>query len=157
MSDRLLLFLPGRISYLSDNGSYNFPSQEEVLRAIRRRARSDYEDSINQGRPALFLCGSYTIGKERVWLAVADELKKVREEQLEKRGGLGVHSLGRTSLPPVKVYTDKRPLIKCMNDQTMLDWLGNRKEECCVHVVDMRLVDAGKGNRKVSQSFLKMH
>lgn len=48
--------------------SYNFPTQAEVLGAVDAIVRLE-EASCREGR-TLYLCGAYTIGKEKVWLQV---------------------------------------------------------------------------------------
>lgn len=107
---------------------YQLPTQEEAVNAAIDVASEEMEKSTKRGSTTLFLFGSYTIGKEKIYLSVAKHLKK-------------------------KVYVDSRRLriIKALgwSEERMAIFTTN-KEETCLWVVPL-----GKVNFKDMPLFLE--
>jgi len=57
------------------NEKYTLPTQAEAIRATVEVAEKEWQQSKARGRNTLFLFGAYTIGKERIYLSVAERLK----------------------------------------------------------------------------------
>ncbi|BAM83416.1 similar to DNA cross-link repair protein SNM1 [Cyanidioschyzon merolae strain 10D] len=112
-----------RVAYLHidttySDPRYDFPPQEAVLRALVETAQRDAARA-----PSLFLCGTYFIGKERVWASLAKALG-------------------------TNVYIDpswkrkRRVLLDCVRSLPTDSWrfsdvLTERVEASCVHLVRM--------------------
>lgn len=56
------------------NEKYRLPTQEEAISAAVEKAVQEMELARKTGRRLLMLFGAYTIGKERIYLAVAEKL-----------------------------------------------------------------------------------
>lgn len=109
------------------NPKYELPTQEEAIAAAIDVASEEMEKS-KRGSRTLFLFGSYTIGKEKIYLSVARHLKQ-------------------------KVYVDSRRLriLKALGwpDESMRIFT-TKKEEACLWVVPL-----GKINFKDIPDFLE--
>ncbi len=109
------------------NPKYELPTQEEAIRAAIEVASEEMEKS-KRGSKTLFLFGSYTIGKEKIYLSVAQHLKK-------------------------KVYVDSRRLriLKALGwPKERMDIFTTKKDETCIWVVPL-----GKVNFKDMPDFLE--
>ena len=109
------------------NPKYELPTQEDAIAAAIDVASEEMEKS-KRGSKTLFLFGSYTIGKEKIYLSVAQHLKK-------------------------KVYVDSRRLriLKALGwPKEKIDIFTTRKEETCLWVVPL-----GKVNFKQMPEFLE--
>ncbi|KAK3931433.1 DNA cross-link repair 1A protein [Frankliniella fusca] len=91
--------------------SYNFPSQEEVVNKVIRTV----EEHLSGNRSTLIVCGTYTIGKEKVFMGVANNFN-------------------------MKIWTnsEKRRVLLCLEDQNIIDRLTNDPLEAQIHVLAMR-------------------
>jgi DNA cross-link repair 1A protein len=109
------------------NPKYELPTQEEAIAAAIDVASEEMQKS-KRGSKTLFLFGSYTIGKEKIYLSVAQHLKQ-------------------------KVYVDSRRLriLKALDwpDERM-SIFTSKKEETCLWVVPL-----GKVNFKDMPDFLE--
>ena len=56
------------------NEKYSLPTQEEAIAATVAKASEEVESCRKAGKRLLMLFGAYTIGKERIYLAVAEKL-----------------------------------------------------------------------------------
>jgi DNA cross-link repair 1A protein len=96
-------------------GNYTFPTQDTVIKSI-----CDFcSEEIRKNPKTLFLCGTYTIGKEKVWKALAEKLDR-----------------------KVWAPTFERKIIECLTDRDLLSLLGTKESECQIHVVSMKLVNS---------------
>ena len=101
---------------------YKLPTQQEAIQGTIEVAVQDYEASKRRKQRILLLFGAYTIGKERIYLAVAERL------------GL-------------KVYVDRRRyriLSSLSWPQEILDLLTTRPEESCLWVVPLGHINMKK-------------
>lgn len=89
---------------------YELPAQEEVLSYIRRLVRR----YANKHQKLLVVSGTYTIGKEKVFMTAAEELNS-----------------------KVWAPTEKRRILNCLEDFEISDRLSNDPLEAGVHVVNM--------------------
>jgi len=98
---------------------YNFPPQKEVVAYVGRLVRK-YADLYPS---LLVVCGSYTIGKEKVFMAAAQELDC-----------------------QVWAPTEKRSILNCIQDPIITERLVTDPRLARVHVVNM--ADVKPGNLK---------
>ena len=69
-------------------GSYDFPSQADVLRQVREELENIVKSSVppkvlsERFSSTLFVCGSYTIGKEQIFMGLPQYLSSVAAEHL---------------------------------------------------------------------------
>jgi DNA cross-link repair 1A protein len=106
---------------------YTLPTQAEAIQATVEIAEKEWHQSKARGRRALFLFGAYTIGKERIYLSVADRLR-------------------------CKVYVDKAryKILSALNwPRERVAMLTTNKEESCLWVVPL-----GHINFKKIQAYL---
>ncbi|KAI9563317.1 hypothetical protein GHT06_010775 [Daphnia sinensis] len=89
---------------------YELPAQEEVLSYIRRLVRR----YANKHQKLLVVSGTYTIGKEKVFMTAADELNS-----------------------KVWAPTEKRRILNCLEDLEISGRLSDNPLEAGVHVVNM--------------------
>ncbi|KAK3861703.1 hypothetical protein Pcinc_032362 [Petrolisthes cinctipes] len=92
------------------NPVYDFPSQEEVVEACVSVAQNHVADNPK----TLIVVGSYTIGKERVFKAIAAALDCL-----------------------VWVSGDKRRILNCLNDAEIKERITCDKKKARVHVLPM--------------------
>ncbi|KAK4315310.1 hypothetical protein Pmani_013481 [Petrolisthes manimaculis] len=92
------------------NPVYDFPSQEEVVEACVSVAQNHIADNPK----TIIVVGSYTIGKERVFKAIAAALDCL-----------------------VWVSGDKRRTLNCLNDAEMMERITCDKKKARVHVLPM--------------------
>jgi len=90
---------------------YNFPSQQEVLAFIVGLAKKH----VRWHSSTLFVCGSYTIGKEKLFLALAEALQ------------LRVWANG-----------DKFRIFQCLEDATLRSVLTTDQKQAAIHVLSMQ-------------------
>lgn len=95
-------------TYLDEN--YSLPAQEEVLAYVTRLVRQ----YIKKFQKLLIVSGTYTIGKEKVFMAAAEELN-------------------------CKIWapTEKRKIFSCLDDNSIMSRLAKDPSEARVHVVNM--------------------
>jgi DNA cross-link repair 1A protein len=101
------------------NPKYTLPTQEETIAATIAFVEKDIQDT---GSKTLHLCGAYTIGKERIYLSVAE------------RFGW-------------KVYVDKARfrILSALNwPKERMALLTTRKEEACLWVVPLGHINMKK-------------
>ncbi|CAG0912890.1 unnamed protein product [Notodromas monacha] len=111
-------------------GDYTFPCQEEVVDAVCKMC--EMETRSRTVKP-LIVCGSYSIGKEKVWSGIAKRLSL-----------------------KVWLQRDRRNTLKCLNDPELTALVGVKQEDCLVHVVPMAWLNVkvqyagsiGKGNNR---------
>ncbi|XP_059472260.1 uncharacterized protein LOC132194782 [Neocloeon triangulifer] len=91
------------------NPMYDFDSQEEILQRVVSLAE---EKHLKSGEKCLFVCGSYTIGKEKVFLEIAKNFN-------------------------LKFFanTPKRRILKQLENSQILDLMAENPEEATIHVV----------------------
>jgi DNA cross-link repair 1A protein len=89
---------------------YELPAQEEVLSYIRRLVRR----YAVRHQKLLVICGTYTIGKEKVFMMAAEELDS-----------------------KVWAPTEKRRILNCLDDSKISGRLVTNPMEASVHVVNM--------------------
>lgn len=92
------------------NPQYVFPTQQEVVDRVKDIVR---ELSLKYNR-ALFVCGTYLIGKEKVFLGMLDVLK-----------------CKLWALPP------KVDVFRCINNEVILSALTKNATEAKIHVLPM--------------------
>ncbi|XP_064630523.1 serine-rich adhesin for platelets-like isoform X2 [Lineus longissimus] len=95
--------------------AYTFPPQEETIAITVNIVLEAIEDDPN----TLFVCGTYTIGKEKIFLAIAEALSC-----------------------KVCVNKDKKDILECLEDQHIKDILTLRWEDTKVHVLPMGQLNA---------------
>lgn len=89
---------------------YELPAQEDVLSYVRRLVRN-----YSKRHPQLLVVsGTYTIGKEKVFMAAAEELDS-----------------------KVWAPTEKRRVLNCLDDLAISDRMAKNPFEARVHVVNM--------------------
>jgi DNA cross-link repair 1A protein len=106
---------------------YTLPTQAEAIRATIEIAEKEWERSKRRGQRALFLFGAYTIGKERIYLSVAERLQ-------------------------IKVFVDKSRfrILSALNwPRERMSLLTTNPEDSCLWVVPL-----GHINFKKMQSYL---
>lgn len=89
---------------------YDFPPQEKILEKCVSIAQKHQQEN----NKTLFVVGSYTIGKERVFKAIAESLNC-----------------------SIWVKSDKKMILNCIDDQEILSRLANDKKKARVHVLPM--------------------
>ena len=89
---------------------YELPSQEEVLSYIRRLVRR----YASKHQKLLVISGTYTIGKEKVFMAAAEELNS-----------------------KIWAPTEKRRVLNCLDDPVLSGRLIANPLEASVHVANM--------------------
>ncbi|KAI9261124.1 DNA repair metallo-beta-lactamase-domain-containing protein [Sporodiniella umbellata] len=122
-------------TYLSPQ--YAFPAQEECIKAVcdiaqKETMNSEYitmERAINTSplsslvkpKKKLFVVGTYTVGKERVFINIAKKLN-------------------------VKIYAPQKKLsiLKCLEDDELKSMLTEDPREAQVHVISLRDIRADK-------------
>jgi len=92
------------------NPSYAFPPQKEVIEYVKKLVAKH----IAANPKCLIVCGAYTIGKERIFTAMAEILDS-----------------------KISVYSDKKKVLDCLEDgdlraRVTLDWGQGQ-----VHVLPM--------------------
>jgi len=104
---------------------YDFPSQSDVVEATVEAVRKLMLDFPK----TLVAVGSYTIGKERMFTALAEALD------------------GK-----IWAATPKAKILKVLNDNVINARLTNTPAEACVHVLDMKAVK----NRREMEQYLEL-
>lgn len=97
------------------DAKYTLPTQQEAIRATVQLAEEEWNQARARGRRTLFLFGAYTIGKERIYLSVAERLN-------------------------CKVYVDKAryKILSAINwSRERMALLTTNKEESCLWVVPL--------------------
>ncbi|XP_074281401.1 uncharacterized protein LOC141606247 [Silene latifolia] len=108
------------------NPQYNFPKQEEVMQFVIEAIQAE---SFNP--KTLFLIGSYTIGKERLYLEVARVLKR-------------------------KIYVPvaKLRLLECLGFPAEdMKWFTSNENESNIHVVPMWTIASFKRLKQLSHQY----
>ncbi|XP_071487225.1 uncharacterized protein [Diadema antillarum] len=103
---------------------YTFPSQQDVIRFAVTTA----EKAVRQNRRTLIVCGTYTIGKEKVFKAIARALR-------------------------CKVYVtgEKMKVYECLDDQELASILTRDRDATQLHVVNMNIFSHSKLKGYLSQ------
>ncbi|XP_074641638.1 DNA cross-link repair 1A protein-like isoform X2 [Tubulanus polymorphus] len=104
---------------------YAFPPQDEMIKL----AVSIVESAVLENNRTLFVCGTYTIGKERLFIAIADALKT-----------------------RAFVMRDKKLILDCLEDSHIRDISSLTPDNARVHVLQMN-----KLNFKDLQSHLSKY
>nr|CAD7610837.1 unnamed protein product [Timema genevievae] len=104
---------------------HSFPSQSDTI----ARVIEVTESNLRVEPRTLVLCGSYTIGKEKVFLAVADLLNS-----------------------KIWAAPDKRRVLRCLKDPIITQRLVDKAEEAQVHVCPM-----GDLNVQVLSNYLQKY
>lgn len=94
---------------------YTLPTQADAIQATIEVAEREWQQSKTRGGRALFLFGAYTIGKERIYLSVAEHLR-------------------------CKVYVDKSRyrVLSALNwPRERMSMLTTNKDESCLWVVSL--------------------
>uniref|UniRef100_A0A7C8YBF7 DNA repair metallo-beta-lactamase domain-containing protein n=1 Tax=Opuntia streptacantha TaxID=393608 RepID=A0A7C8YBF7_OPUST len=108
------------------NPQYNFPKQESVVQFVIEAIQAE---SFNQ--KTLFLIGSYTIGKERLFLEVAHVLRK-----------------------KIYVTAAKLRLLECLELSVEdMQWLTSNEHESHIHVVPMWTIASFKRLKQLSHQY----
>ncbi|XP_034250350.1 DNA cross-link repair 1A protein-like [Thrips palmi] len=91
--------------------SYDFPYQEDVVEKVIETVRSH----LSKNKATLIVCGTYTIGKEKVFIGIAEALN-------------------------CKIWCsgEKRKIYNCLEDKVLLDRLTTEPLAAQVHVLAMR-------------------
>lgn len=100
-------------TYLSKK--YAFKSQIDSLTEIKLECKEFLGKNATVGRErCLIVCGAYKIGKEKVWMTIADEFN-------------------------FKVYIDKerRKAMECLGDAHVLSTLTPNPNEANIHVLSL--------------------
>lgn len=92
------------------NSSYTFPSQKEVLDLSVSLSLS----ALQENPKTLIVVGSYTIGKEKVFLAIAETVKS-----------------------KIGVTKEKKRILDCQENSHLNKLVSLNMDECMVHVVKM--------------------
>ncbi|XP_061194617.1 DNA cross-link repair 1A protein-like [Saccostrea echinata] len=92
------------------NPTYAFPSQREVIEFTVNLVQNE----LQRNPKTLIVCGSYTIGKERVFIAVAEALKC-----------------------KICVLRDKKNILDCLEDDSLRKKLSLNFNDSCLHVLPM--------------------
>lgn len=90
--------------------SYTFPPQQEVIDF----AVSLVHKKLKENQKTLIVCGSYTIGKERIFVAIANALNT-----------------------KICVTREKKAVLDCLEDKKLLESITLRPNEAQVHVLQM--------------------
>lgn len=104
------------------NEKYHLPTQDEAIAAAVLKAEEEVDSCRKTGRRLLMLFGAYTIGKERIYLAVAEKLG-------------------------MKVYVDKtrHKILSALNwPPEKLNLLTTNKETSCLWVVPLGHINFNK-------------
>lgn len=91
--------------------AYDFPYQEDVVNKVVETTRGH----LSKNKPTLIVCGTYTIGKEKVFLGIAEAFN-------------------------FKIWCsgEKHKIYKCLEDKALLDRLTTDPLAAQVHVLAMR-------------------
>ncbi|XP_065343216.1 uncharacterized protein LOC135941535 [Cloeon dipterum] len=92
------------------NEKYDFESQEEILQLVGNLAEERFQLA---NKKCLFVCGSYTIGKEKVFLEIARKLNS-------------------------KIYAaepGKKKILKMLDDPHISEYMVEKSEEANIHVL----------------------
>ncbi|XP_062610123.1 DNA cross-link repair 1A protein-like [Saccostrea cucullata] len=92
------------------NPTYAFPSQKEVIAFTVNLVQNE----LQRNPRTLIVCGSYTIGKERVFIAVAEALQC-----------------------KICVLRDKKNILDCLEDDSLRRKLSLNFNDSCLHVLPM--------------------
>lgn len=94
--------------------TYTFPSQEDILRFVVSLAK----DNVASNPKTLIICGSYTIGKERLFIAIAEKLN-------------------------CKVWAakDKQRIFGCIENQSLERSLTHNPTSARIHVLSMQQIN----------------
>eukprot|EP00057_Strongylocentrotus_purpuratus_P010546 XP_011665020.1 PREDICTED: DNA cross-link repair 1A protein-like isoform X3 [Strongylocentrotus purpuratus] len=105
---------------------YKFPSQTEVIEFAVKTA----VQAVKSNKKTLIVCATYTIGKEKVFRAIAEALE-------------------------CKVYVDSRKLkvLECLEDDDLMSLLtrDNKAATCRLHVIAMNMLNHQKLKEYLSQ------
>ncbi|KAL5021367.1 hypothetical protein ScPMuIL_000522 [Solemya velum] len=105
--------------------SYAFPSQQAVINFTVKVAKSAVEDNPK----TLIVCGTYTIGKERIFIAIAEALNC-----------------------KVCVNRDKKNVLDCLEDNNLKSRISLQYDQSRLHILPM-----GKLNPKNLEEHLSKH
>ncbi|KAL8537002.1 hypothetical protein ACS0TY_012257 [Phlomoides rotata] len=109
------------------NPQYDFPKQEAVIQFVIDAIQAE---AFNP--KTLFLIGSYTIGKERVFLEVARALRK-----------------------KIYVTASKLRILECLNfPQEDMQWFTLKEQESHVHVVPLWSIASFKRLNHISNQYM---
>lgn len=99
-------------TYLSNR--YEFATQSESIMQIVDSCTEFFRKSSGTSAKALIICGAYKIGKEKVWLRIAQEFK-------------------------LKVWVDneRRKALTCINNREINDVLTRAPENAQIHVLPL--------------------
>uniref|UniRef100_A0A8D8Q041 DNA cross-link repair 1A protein n=1 Tax=Cacopsylla melanoneura TaxID=428564 RepID=A0A8D8Q041_9HEMI len=92
------------------NPHYNFPAQTTVLRQLVQLVERNHEQYPN----TLYICGSYTIGKEKVYISILEKMKW-----------------------KIYVESSKRRILTILNDATINAHIVANAFEAKLHVIPM--------------------
>jgi len=102
------------------NSKYSFPLQKDTIAHVRK-----FVKSFLQSRPRTLICvGTYTIGKERVFEAISEELK----------------------INKIAVSKNKLKVLKCLEDEGLGTKLTVDYNETNLHVIPMAWLNIKKLN-----------
>ena len=93
---------------------YKFEPQDVVIAVGVKTIKDELKKYPN----SLIICGSYTIGKEKVFTSIADEIG-------------------------VKIYvkSEKKKILDCLNDEKLKLKLTLDPKETCLHVLPMNILN----------------
>ncbi|KAL1458497.1 hypothetical protein WDU94_008642 [Cyamophila willieti] len=92
------------------NPHYNFPSQKTVLTQLVQLVERNHEQYPN----TLYICGSYTIGKEKVYISILEKMKW-----------------------KIYVESSKRRILTILNDETINAHIVDNAFQAKLHVIPM--------------------
>ncbi|XP_014665603.1 PREDICTED: DNA cross-link repair 1A protein-like isoform X3 [Priapulus caudatus] len=110
--------------------AHDFPDQQEVINHAVSLATS----AVAMDPRTMIVCGTYQIGKEKVFVAIADALNS-----------------------KISVAWSKRSILKCMEDPELMSKLASPRDVPRVHVVPMAQVTATALAARLDRHRLRSH